>query len=55
MRKWIAESTWINLSGNLPVSGFYATQICDMDLDGFGDIVAFAYGSIKVFKGDGGG
>lgn len=53
--KWVGEATWVNLSGNLPVTGFRATQICDMDLDGYGDIVAFAYGSIKVYKGDGGG
>lgn len=52
---WVAEGSWQNLSGNLPTSGFLATHIADMDLDGNGDLVAFALGSIRVFRGDGRG
>jgi len=56
---WVAAGHWQNLSGSLPASGdFEATQIVDMDLDGHGDLVAFATGEpglLAVYGGDGAG
>ncbi|UCF32293.1 MAG: VCBS repeat-containing protein [Phycisphaerales bacterium] len=56
---WVADGDWQDQSGSLPASGeFRATQIADMDLDGHGDLVAFAaddYGLIVVYGGDGAG
>lgn len=53
---WVGTDTWQNLSGTLPSSGeFQATQIADMDLDGHGDLVAFADGLTVVYGGDGAG
>jgi hypothetical protein len=54
---WVADDTWQNISGSLPVSGsFDFTQIADMNLDGHGDVVAFGSGepgSLVVYTGDG--
>ena len=56
---WVAPGTWQNLSGSLPASGsFDFTAIADMNLDGHGDVVAFASGSpglLVVYAGDGTG
>jgi hypothetical protein len=56
---WIAPGVWQDISGNLPASGsFDLAQIADMDLDGHGDVVAFASGDpglLKVYAGDGAG
>jgi hypothetical protein len=56
---WVAPGTWQNLSGSLPGSGaFDLAQIADMDLDGHGDLMAFAPGEpglIAVYGGDGAG
>jgi hypothetical protein len=55
------DGTWQDISGNLPASGgFVLTRIADMNVDGFGDIVAFAPGSdtpgtIAIYLGDGAG
>jgi hypothetical protein len=52
---------WQDVSGNLPASGgFELTQIADMNVDGYGDIVAFdpganSPGTIAVYTGDGAG
>lgn len=51
----VSDGNWVNLTGSLPTSGFYGTQIADMNLDGHGDIVGFALGNIKIFTGDGTG
>jgi len=56
---WVSPGLWQNLSGSLPASGASRlAQIADMNLDGHGDIVAFAPGSpghIVVYAGDGAG
>ena len=56
---WIAPGVWQDISGNLPASGsFDLAQIADMNLDGHGDVVAFASGDpglLKVYAGDGAG
>src|SRR5262249_22297195 len=36
---WVKDGVWQDISGQLPASGqFEATQIADMNLDGFGDV-----------------
>lgn len=45
--------TWQNFSGNLPaVDSFYATQLCDMNIDGAVDLVALRHGYIQIWAGD---
>ena len=56
---WIwdeASSTWINYSGAL-TSITYGTysQLCDMNMDGFCDIVVGGGGRVSVWSGDGAG
>jgi hypothetical protein len=47
---------WIDFSGNLPSSWHAeATQLADMDLDGYIDVVAFGRGDVAVWTGDGTG
>jgi hypothetical protein len=56
---YVSPGVWDDLSGTLPGSGdFRFTQIADMDLDGHGDLVAFATGEpghLVVYGGDGAG
>ena len=53
---WQGNNTWSDLSGLLPASGSYdVTQICDMNIDGFMDVVAFGSGTTQVWLGDGTG
>jgi hypothetical protein len=53
---WVSDGVWQNLSSGLPTSGQNeVTQIADMNLDGNGDIVAFADGQVNVYAGDGTG
>lgn len=52
--KWVATGVWQNLSGDLPTSGLYeATQLFDMNMDGHRDVVAFGYGQLRIWGGDG--
>jgi hypothetical protein len=47
---------WVSFSGTLPSSGsFEATQLCDMNADGFTDACALGGGHTKVWLGDGQG
>jgi hypothetical protein len=47
---------WADFSGSLPTSGsFEATQLCDMNADGFVDLCAIGGGHVKVWLGDGQG
>ena len=49
-------NSWIDVTGNLVASSsFYATQLFDMNADGYTDLVAFGDGTIKVWLGDGNG
>lgn len=53
---WVAAGVWQDISGSLPATGqFLATQIADMNLDGHGDLIAYAGGRTTVFAGDGAG
>ena len=50
------DNTWLDLSGSLPASGsFSTTQLCDMDIDGYMDVIGFGEGTAQVWLGDGGG
>jgi len=54
--KWIDGNNWTSVSNGLPTSGVYdATQIYDMNMDGFADIAAFGNGVVTVWLGDGTG
>lgn len=51
-----AGQTWRGFSGGLPGSGaFDVTALCDMDADGWTDLVAFGDGLLRVWTGDGAG
>jgi len=48
--------SWEEFSGSLPDTGdFNATELCDMDADGFMDVCAIGGGLLKVWTGDGTG
>ncbi|MFO7638911.1 MAG: VCBS repeat-containing protein [bacterium] len=47
---------WTEFSGDLPqADSFQATQLCDMNADGFVDLLAFGRGKTRVWLGDGAG
>ncbi|TET67074.1 MAG: VCBS repeat-containing protein, partial [Candidatus Zixiibacteriota bacterium] len=51
-----AAELWVDFSGNLPSSWHAeATQLADMNLDGYTDVVAFGSGDVVVWTGDGAG
>ena len=53
---WQGNDTWIDVSGSLPGSGSYGvSQLFDMNIDGFADVVAFGDGTTTVWLGDGAG
>jgi hypothetical protein len=48
--------TWQNSSGSLPAAdSFSATQLCDMNADGFVDVLGLRRGYIQIWTGDGAG
>ncbi len=54
--KLVHGTTWTSLSTGLPTSGSFSfTQLCDMNVDGHVDLVAFGGGLVKVWAGDGAG
>ncbi len=59
VRVWVfdeVDSQWVDYSGNLPASGnFEMTQLADMDVDGFCDVVAAGTGWVEVWTGNGNG
>lgn len=51
---WAGSGTWTDASGNLPNSGnCEATQLRDMNVDGYTDVVTFGLGSVQVWLGNG--
>jgi hypothetical protein len=53
---WQENNTWASASGTLPASGPYeVTQLFDMNIDGFMDVVAFGDGTASLWSGDGAG
>ena len=50
------DEIWNSFSGELPYEGDYnATQLFDMNIDGFVDVVAFGGGTFTLWLGDGSG
>lgn len=53
---WTGNNTWNDASGTLPASGpFLSTQVCDMDISGDNDIIAFGDSTLTIWLGDGAG
>ncbi len=47
---------WDDWSGNLPASGPYEqSQLADMDMDGYIDLVVYGTGTVTLYLGDGNG
>jgi hypothetical protein len=54
--RWVAPGQWQNLSGTLAsIGAVKLTQIADMNLDGYGDVLAFFLGQTRIYAGDGAG
>jgi hypothetical protein len=52
---WVDTNSWVDISGTLPISGSYeASQLWDMDVDGYLDVAAFGDGRVTIWGGDGG-
>jgi hypothetical protein len=50
------QSSWVSYSGNLPSTGnFQATQLFDMNLDGYIDVCAYGNGTFSLYLGNGNG
>ncbi len=53
---WQGANTWSDFSGSLPASGpYYGTQLCDMNIDGNMDLVAFGDSTVTLWLGNGAG
>ena len=51
----IGLQNWVDLSASLPASSsFYGIQLCDMNIDGFVDVIAYGNGNLTVWGGNGG-
>jgi len=54
--KWNpAADSWVSLRGNLPLSGYEAVQLCDMNCDGYMDLVGYGSAIGTIWTGDGHG
>jgi len=54
--KWSVDGdSWVSLRGSLPLSGYESVQLCDMNCDGYVDLVGFGSGNGTVWLGDGHG
>ena len=53
--KWSDGNIWTSVSSGLPATVHYATQLYDLNMDGFLDIAAFRNGIINIWSGDGAG
>lgn len=50
------QDSWVDYSGSLPSSGNYqATQLFDMDMDGYVDLCVYGNGTFELYLGDGNG
>jgi hypothetical protein len=50
-----SSQNWVNLSANLPSSSsFSGIQLCDMNVDGYIDVIAFGNGNLTIWGGNGG-
>lgn len=53
---WQGNNTWASFSGTLPTSGPYLlSQLYDMNIDGFMDLIAYGDSTITLWLGDGAG
>jgi len=53
---WRSPGVWGSLTGSLGAAGLTnLTQIADMNLDGFGDVIAQTDNVIRIYTGDGSG
>jgi len=52
--RWETSGVWSDASAGLPGSGISATQLADMDGDGWCDVVAVGSEQVRVWRGDGG-
>ncbi len=53
---WQGNDNWSNFSGNLPTAGpYYLSQLYDMNIDGFMDVIAFGDSTITLWLGNGNG
>ncbi len=52
--KWDPSGVWSDASAGLPTSGIAATQLADMDGDGWRDVIGLGNGILRVWLGDGG-
>ena len=54
--KWSQGNSWTSISSGLPATGGYeATQLFDLNIDGFLDLAAFGSGVVTLWIGDGTG
>ncbi|MFB3909098.1 MAG: FG-GAP-like repeat-containing protein [Candidatus Eisenbacteria bacterium] len=51
---WNGPGAWANASAGLPASGIAATQLRDMDGDGWIDVIGLGNGLLRVWLGNGG-
>ncbi len=53
---WQGNNNWASFSGTLPTSGpYYLSQLYDMNIDGFMDVIAFGDSTITLWLGNGEG
>ncbi|MEA3475352.1 MAG: FlgD immunoglobulin-like domain containing protein [Candidatus Cloacimonadota bacterium] len=59
VKVWVwdeGQEVWTDFSGNLPTTGGYeATQLYDMNVDGYIDLCTFGNGTFTLWLGDGAG
>jgi hypothetical protein len=51
---WNGDGTWSSAVSGLPTSGIAATQLADMDGDGWCDVIGLGNGVLRIWLGNGG-
>lgn len=51
---WNGSGVWTDASAGLPTSGIAATQLCDMNGDGWVDVIGLGNGILRIWLGNGG-